>query len=266
MSKLAVLVILAATLGACTTLGPMPATTGISAVPIGRPGVQGQVGAVPGFYASSAAQNKAEGAPIQHLSALLDLDRRLGVKGFIVGGRIFGQSGDTPGEPYVGYRKKLGTLSLAGVGFASSKRSEDRLASYHGFRIGGEGIADATLYQPVSWIGLHAQLAASITRITASGTYCVDDMGIAADCDVDNPATNVMISGKDTGVYPAATGTLALDIGPHHGVFDSARLAVLGGVGTMPLIVDGEKQDTRAYFTLGLTLSVGLGFAEPPAQ
>lgn len=267
MSKLAVLVALSsvATLAACTTLGPMPATTGVSAVPLGRPGVQAQVGAVPGFYASQSAQNDAKGAPIQQLSALLDPDRWLPVKGVIAGARIFGQSGDTPGEPYLGYRKKLGNVSLAGVGFGSSKRSEDKLASYHGFRIGAEGIADAVLYQPRSWIGLHAQAAASVTHITASGTYCVDDMGVAVDCDDVTPARNTMISGKDAGVYPAATGSLALDIGPHHGFFDSARLAILGTAGSMPLIVNGEKQDTGAYFTLGVTLSVGLGLGEPGA-
>ncbi len=264
MSKLAVLVALGI-LPACTTLGPMPATTGVTAVPLGRPGVQAQVGVVPGFYASQSAQNESKGAPIQHLSGLVDFDRWLPVKGVIVGARIFGQSGDTPGEPYIGYRKQLGNVSVAGVGFGSSKRTTDKLASYHGFRLGAEGVADAVLYQPRPWIGLHAQAAASVTRITASGNYCVDTMGIAVDCDEDKPATNVMISGKDSGVYPAATGQLAIDIGPHHGFFDSARLALLGGVGTMPLIVDGKKQNTGTYFTLGLTLSVGLGLGEDVA-
>ena len=34
---------------ACTTLGPMPATTGVAAVPSGRPGFELQGGFAPGY-------------------------------------------------------------------------------------------------------------------------------------------------------------------------------------------------------------------------
>jgi hypothetical protein len=250
-------------LAACTTLGPMPATTGISAVPMGRPGLEGQIGPVPGFFASRAAQNRSEGAPIMALSTLVDLDRWVGVKGLIAGGRLFGQEGDTPGEPYVGYRARTSEkVAVGGVAFGSSKRSESKLANYHGVRLGAEAAVDYEAWAPTRWLRLHAQGAVSLTRILASGNYCVDPMGVAKDCNVEDPTQNTMIDGKTTGVYPAGTGTVALDVGARRGIFDHARLALLGAVGAMPLVVDGMKTETASYFTLGLTLTVGLGLAE----
>lgn len=237
----------------------MPATTGLSAAPIGRPGMQIQAGGAPGYYASKSVQNKAEGEPISHVTALADLDRWIGVPGLIFGVRVFGQSGDAPGEPFVGYRRKLGTVSVSGVAFGSTKRSEKELASYHGTRVGAEAAAEAELAGN-SWIGVHAQAAVSATYSSLSGTYCVDDAGIAVDCSTDQPQTNTTVTGDDSGVYPAATGQLAVELGPHHGIFDSARLALLGTAGTMPLIVDGAKRETSAYVMLGATLSVTFGF------
>jgi len=70
--------------GACTQLGPMPATTGITAMPVGRTALQAQVGVVPGFYGSQSAQNEAKGAPIKHASLLLEPGRALGVPGLPV--------------------------------------------------------------------------------------------------------------------------------------------------------------------------------------
>ena len=39
----------------------MPATTGISAIPAGRPGAELQAGFAPGFYLSQAAADRARG-------------------------------------------------------------------------------------------------------------------------------------------------------------------------------------------------------------
>jgi hypothetical protein len=259
--KLAILSV--ALLSACTSLGPMPATTGVSAVPIGRPGAQAQLGTMPGFYASQAAQNEAKGTPIQHLSALFDPDRWLPVKGAVVGFRVFGKDGDTPGEPYLGYRRHVSDrIAVGGVAFGSSNRSESRLASYHGVRVGAEGAVDAELWAPARWFSIHAQAAGSLTRILASGTYCVDDVGLAKDCNEEDPTMNQMISGKTVGVYPAATGTLALELGSGSGVFDTARLAFLGGLGRMPLVERGDESGTGTYFTIGASLTVGVGFAD----
>lgn len=248
---------------ACTTLGPMPTTTGLSAMPIGRPGVSAQVGVVPGFYASQSAQNETKGAPIKQFSALFDPDRWLPVKGVIVGARIFGESGDTPGEPYLGYRRRIDDgLAVGAVVFGSTKRTESKLASYHGVRAGGEAAVDLRVWAPSRSIEMHAQAAASVTRILASGRYCVDTMGIAKDCDETNTAANTFINAKTVGVYPAATWTLALDVGRRQGAFDHLRVAALAGVGRMPLVENGEEAGTGTFFTIGLSLAVGLGLAD----
>jgi hypothetical protein len=260
MKKITILCLLSA----CTTLGPMPGTTGISAVPVGRPGVEAQLGAVPAFYLSQSTRDDAKGAPITQLSALLDVDRYL-LRGLVVGARVFGPSGDTMGEPYVGYRTRLGEqLSVAGGAYGTAKRSESRLASYHATRMGGEAAIDAKVWEPAAWFALHAQTAVSATRIFASGTYCVDEMGIGKDCNETDPSLNVMVNGAQTGIYPAATGTLALDFARSaERRLAGVRLALLGGVGSMPLIENGVKTGSGTYATIGLTLSVTLGLGDP---
>jgi len=243
----------------CTTLGPMPATTGVSAVPINRPGGELQVGPVPGFYLSSAANAKSEGVPIMQASLMIEPDRWLELPGLVVGARLFGQEGDTPGEPYLGYRHTMREgLSLAGGIYGTSKTSTAKLASYHATRIGGEVAVDAELWES-EWLGFHLQGAVTATRIDASGEYCVDAMGIAKDCNVEDPAMNTMIDAEQTGVYPAATGSLALAVAKgRDGIFDGARLALMFATGTMPMMKDGMKTGTETYAAGGLTLTLGI--------
>ncbi|HEY5952197.1 MAG TPA: hypothetical protein VIV40_42155 [Kofleriaceae bacterium] len=243
----------------CTTLGPMPATTGVSAVPINRPGGEVQVGPVPGFFLSSSAHAKGEGAPIMQLAALIEPDRWFKLPGLVVGARLFGQSGDTPGEPYIGYRHTVRKdLSIGGGLYGTSKSSTSKLASYKATRIGGEAALDAQMWES-EWFGFHLQAAVTATRIKASGEYCVDAMGIAKDCNVEDPTMNMLINGEQTGVYPAATGTLALDVAKgRDGVFDGARLALMFATGSMPLMKDGEKTGNDTYAAAGLTLTLGI--------
>ena len=237
----------------------MPATTGVSAVPINRPGGEVQLGPVPGFFLSSSAHAESKGTPIMQASAIVEPDRWLHVPGLVLGARLFGQSGDTPGEPYIGYRRKLREdLSIGGGVYGTSKRSTAKLASYHATRVGGELALDAQLLES-EWFGFHLQGAVAATHINASGEYCVDMMGIAKDCDVENPAMNTMIDGKQSGVYPAATGSLALDFAKgRDGMFDGARLALLIATGSMPMLANGEKTGTETYASLGLTLTLGI--------
>ena len=248
----------------CTSLGPMPATTGISAVPVGQPGIEAQAGSVPSFYLSQSARDDAKGASIGQLSAVLELDRFIRLPGLIFGGRVFGPAGDTLAEPYLGYRAKVGdTFALGGGVFGTAKGSQMRLASYRGSRFGGEAALDAKVWEPTTWFALHAQAAVSATHISASGTYCIDMNGIAKDCDEENPAMNTMINGSTEGVYPAAAGTLAFDFGRDVSRrFRGARLAALGAVGRMPLVRDGEKTGDGTYATFGLTLTLSLALAD----
>lgn len=243
----------------CTTLGPMPATTGVTAVPIGRPGAEAQVGPVPGFFLSSSARAKAEGAPINQASLMFEPDRWLSVPGLVLGARLFGQSGDTPGEPYLGYRRELREgLALGGGVYGTHKRSSRQLASYRATRIGAEAALDARLWDS-TWVDLHVQGAIAATRIDATGQYCIDDMGLAKDCNIEQPAMNTMVDGAQEGIYPAATGTIALAFAKgRDGVFDGARLALMFATGTMPLMRDGLKIGTDTYASGGLTLTLGI--------
>jgi hypothetical protein len=248
------------TLAACTTLGPMPATTGISALPNARPGVEAQAGFVPAFFLSKAVQDKAGGAVTSQLSALVEPDRWLGIPGLILGARLFGQSGDTPGEPYIGYRRQVDDdIAVAGILYGTSKQSTAKLASYHATRVGGEAAIDAKLWAPAPWLGVHAQGSVSATVLSASGTYCVDSMGIAKDCDTTTPANNTMLDGTVSGAFPAATATLAVDFHRREGTFHGARISALAAAGQMPLVQSGMQQATGSYFSVGLLLTLGLG-------
>lgn len=238
----------------------MPATTGVSAIPAGRPGLDAQVGTVPAFYASQSAQNEAKGAAVAQAAILVEPDRYLRLPGLVVGARMFGQSGDTLGEPYLGYRRRVSErISIGGGAYGTAKRTTKQLASYHATRAGAEASIDANVAQPASWLAIHAQASISATHILTSGTYCVDAMGLAKDCDDGTQANNTMISGKQTGIYPAATATLALASLRETGVFRAAQLALVGSVGSMPLVQNGAKTGTGMYEGLGLTLTVGIG-------
>ena len=46
------LLLIVVVVSGCTTLGPMPATTGVAAIPSGRPGVEAQIGVVPSYHLS----------------------------------------------------------------------------------------------------------------------------------------------------------------------------------------------------------------------
>src|SRR5262245_1112026 len=105
MSKL-LLLTLAAT-AACTTLGPTPATTMGSARPAERPSIDAQAGFVPGHYLSESVRAEPEGTGIGQISALFEPDHVIGIPGLILGARLFGQDGDTPVEPMIGYRAAL---------------------------------------------------------------------------------------------------------------------------------------------------------------
>jgi hypothetical protein len=238
----------------------MPATTGVSAVPIGHPGADIQGGAVPVFFMSKAAQGAAHGDIVPQLGALLEPDRWLKLPGLVLGARMFGKSGDTLGEPYVGYRTRLGDrVSIGGGAYGTAKRSTAKLATYHATRIGAEAQVDANLWQVTSWLSFHAQGAASATRIMASGTYCVDVVGAAKDCSVDQPSSNEMISGKQTGIYPAATGTLSMASTHGNGFIRGASVSLLGSAGVMPLVKDGMKVGSGVYEGVGILLTLGLG-------
>lgn len=242
----------------CTTLGPMPATTGVSAVPHGRPGGEVGLAITPVFRLSSAASGKdRSGQSIPQISALMDPDR-WAVPGLIFGGRAFGEAGDTGVEPYIGARRAFGDAAFALVGYGTKMKGSEKLASYKATRVGGELIADALLARFGSWGQLHAGGSINATYIDATGTYCADANGNGIDCN--DEGTSPTIDGELAGLYSAGNLTLALDILRRpRGTIHVIRLGGVFSIGHMPRVVDGRQQRGDAYITGGLGLTFGFG-------
>lgn len=244
---------------ACTTLGPMPATTGLSAIPNDRPGVEIQAGIMPSTHLSDAAhETSSHSAPTRQLSAVLEPARWLGVKGLIVGARTWGDEGDSPFEPMLGIRRKLDdTFSIAGIAYGTHAYGENRGASYSADRVGGELAFDAKVLPFGDWVAIHGQASLSATYLDATGTYCVGADGGAIDC----KSTSRRVDANALGVYAAATAGFSLEIARRpHGVLHSIRIAMLGSIGARPRIRDGiQEQSTDHYKSVGLSLTLGLG-------
>jgi hypothetical protein len=223
--------------------------------------MEAQLGVVPGYYLSKSAQNAGGGAIMPQLSVLFDPDRWLGLPGLIVGGRIYGQDRDTPGEPMIGYRYAFDDgLSVAAIGFGTSKSSTRQLASYRATHLGGELAIDARLLTGGSWFELHWQLAASATYITAHGRYCANPSGVAVDCDPSDTAKNSFIDRDLEVMSAAATSTLGFDLfrSAHH-LFHGARIGWQLAAGTMPLIEPDGRTSRTVYWSTGLALMMALG-------
>jgi len=244
----------------CTTLGPVPSTTGVSAIPAGKPGAEVQLGAVPSFYLSSSASTP-HGAGTGQAAVLLEPDRFVKVPGLVVGGRLFGSGPDTPVEPVIGYRRALGEdFAWAVVGFGTSKRAKQKLASYHGFQMGGEVMADGKIVGFTRWLSLHAMLGAQLLRIVGSGTYCIDATGKGKDCDEKTPENNTFVNGEAEGFYPSVTAAFALDGGRNGSSwFHSLRVSLLASIGRMPHVKNGDQVSDTTYFALGLLATLGVG-------
>src|SRR5262245_47567199 len=252
----------AVALAACTTLGPVPGTTGISAVQAGRTSLEVSAGGVPGFNLSSATQEKPEGSPLKQLSAVLEPAAWLGVPGLVLGLRGVGTSGDVQAEPMIGYRQSFGTdgeVSGMVVGHGTRASADKDGASYEATRIGGELAADYRVFGAQPWVEPHVFATVAVNGVSADGSYCVDPDGYGRDCD--SPDTT--IDGHVSGVYPMATAGVAL-----HGIahrdswFHGARAAAMVGAGAMPRIVDGEAQRMQSYLTFGVLVSLAVGSAK----
>ncbi|MDB4960474.1 MAG: hypothetical protein JWP01_473 [Myxococcales bacterium] len=243
---------------ACTTLGPMPATTGLSAVPTHRPGAEVQASVMPVFFLSDAAhEGDADAAATPQLSAILEPDRLFGSKGLILGARTWGESGDSPLEPMIGVRRRLDdTFAIAGIAYGTFARGESGGASYSATRFGGEAAIDATIL-PLGYLEFHAQATLAATYLDASGRYCVSSNGEATDCD----QYSRLVDGELAGIYTSATAGVSLDIARRpHGVLHGIRLAAMAAVGAMPRIRNGiQSASNDHYRSFGLSLTIGLG-------
>ena len=245
---------------ACTALGPVPVATGISPIPRARFDGELQLGAMPGFYLSSATTPSPKGSPLLQLAAVIEPSGA--VPGLIVGGRIVGQDADTATDPMIGYRTTIGPerrMAIAAVGYGTHSSGTANGASYSATRVGAEVSGDLRLGPQRPWLEPHLELAFSVTGLSASGDYCTDTSNYGADCPKP-PALPLLHHASASGAYPAAVAGASVLIGHHHASWiHGARVVLLIGAGLMPRVVDEQQASAQPYISGGLALSIAIG-------
>jgi hypothetical protein len=245
----------------------MPMTTAQTPLPSPRPGVEIGAAVVPGYYLSDSVQpaEEAESPVNGQLSAMFEPGELIDLPGLSLGGRLVG--GDDAGgygEPLLRYRRYLDTrerFALSGVAFGTHARGSVSEQSYSATRIGLEATGDMLLTPRDYSAELHATLSVAGTGLDAEGTYCLDrEQRFAVDCI--NPSIS-RVDATAGGVYPSGTAALALDFGRHlAGIFHGGRFALMGSVGTQPVVEGGQQRSARWLKSAGLSLTLGLGAAE----
>ena len=237
----------------------------MSAGQAGRPDVELQAGVVPGYYLSSAVDKSPDGNAMTQIAALFEPDRLIALPGVVVGARYAGDGKSGPSiEPILGYRRALGAervLSVGVFGYGTHAQGSSHGASYSATRAGLETGIDLRATPQSYWLEVHFMPAASLTGLSASGTYCLDTAGqYGADC----PDTNAnVVSARASGFYPTVSGTIALDIAHHLNIFfHGVRLAAQMATGRMPTVVAAEQRNATGYVSGGLTLTLGFGAAQ----
>lgn len=245
----------------------MPATTGLSALPAPRPGLELQAAAVPGYFLSSAVQEEAEGAAIGQLAVMVEPGQWIRAPGLALGARYVGNDGsDGYLEPLLRYRLALDSedrFSAAAVAFGTHASADDDGSSYSATRGGLELGLNARVTPSSRYAELHASLSATATGLAAKGSYCLDtNQRFGVDCST-SPGTSPSVEAKAGGVYPSATAMLSLDFARHlGGPLHGGRLGLMGSVGSMPRVEAGEQSEPAAYTAAGLSLTLGLGAPE----
>jgi hypothetical protein len=267
-------VLTVAPLCACTTLGPMPAMTGISSVPLERPGVELQGAVVPGYYLSSSVTEKPESAQLPQLLGLLEPDELVHVPGLFAGARYAGESSSGAAvEPLLGYRTFLDedkVLSLAALGFGTYASAAKDDASFTAWRGGVEVDVDVRLTPRAHYAELHANAGATVTGLAADGRYCLDAAGrYGIDCPSDGSLQPQ--SASISGIFPSGHAGVSLDFVRHYRIpFHGVRLGLDFAGGTLPTVVGGQERGAKLYGGAGLSLTIGLGAnarrAEPAAN
>lgn len=261
--------LLASAAGACTTLGPTPATTGLSPRPAPRTGAELMGGIMPGHYLSAAVVESPEGAGIPQAAAVIQADALTGIPGLVAGARVFGEGGDSPIEPVLGYRRAFGADqagAIAAYVYGTRASAEEDGASYEATRAGGELMGDLRVLPASRWVEPHLFGTFNATYLAVDGTYCTGpDRRFGEDCaeppDAPKPTTRASIDG----VFAAATVGVAVELLRNRDSwFHGARAAFTGTGGMMPRVESGQETDPEAFFAFGLSLTVGVG--EPATE
>jgi hypothetical protein len=245
--------------------------TGIPAPPLERPGVELQVGAIPGYYLSSSVAQDPKAAALPQVAGVFEPDELIHVPGLLAGARYAGN--DHSGgalEPLLGYRTFLDggkRFSLATLGFLAYGSAADKGASFTAWRGGLEGGVDARVTGPSKYAELHTNLGATFTAVGAKGDYCLGVDGLyGIDCP-DEPAQRKLTSASASGIFPSAHAGLSLDFGRHlRAPFHGVRLAFDLAGGTLPTVVAGQQHSAKLYGTGGLSLTLGLGASSGSGQ
>ncbi len=242
----------------CTTLGPMPAATGVSAVPAARP--EGELGfsAAPASYLSSGAVADPKGAAVPQVTALFDPDRLI-LPGLILAARGVA-SGGAGGfvEPMLGYRRAL-TDRFAGavVVYGTHASGAQNGARFDADRYGAELDADVRVTGASRWAELHVAWGVALTGVSGNGRYCVDERGYCVDCGAMPAAT---VDAVGSGAYVTGNAALVVDLFRHReSWFHGGRVAFGVAGGTMPTWRNGVQGDAATYATLGLHVSWAVG-------
>ncbi|MBK9032561.1 MAG: hypothetical protein IPL61_14825 [Myxococcales bacterium] len=247
---------------ACTTLGPTPATTAISARPAGRPEISAQVAVVPGHYLSAAVVEAPEGAGIGQLAVVVEPDRWVGLPGLVVGGRVFGQDGDTAAEPVIGYRRVLadGRVAVAALASGTVSSATRDQASYRAERGGVELAVDARPLAASRWVEPHLFAGVAVTALSVDGDYCIDvDGRYGVQCP-DPPDTGTRVSAHAGGAYPTGHVGVAAELFRHRrGWFHGGRVAAQLAAGAMPRVVGAQQTSAEGFAAFGLSVSLAVG-------
>jgi len=252
-------------LGGCTTLGPMPAMTGVPVPPIDRTGVELQAAAVPGYYLSSTVTEDGKGSAVPQLLGLLEPDELIGVPGLYAGARYAGESDEGATlEPLLGYRTTLdeGKRFSLGLGsFLAYASEETGGASFSALRGGLDAGVDANLTGISKYAELHANLGVTLTGLDADGRYCLSsDLMHGQDCPDQSPTP---IAASVSGIFPSAHAGVSLEFARHlKSAFHGLRLGLDLGFGAMPTVIAGEQRGMRLYTSGGLSLTGGVGASD----
>jgi hypothetical protein len=207
-----------------------------------------------------------EGA-VGQLLLLFEPDRLFRIPGLILGARsVSGDDDRGYYEPLAGYRFFLDDdrqFAASVLGYFTRASGKAQGASYAATRGGGEAGLDFRVFPEDKEIELHLWAVASLTGLSARGSYCVIDNTVQP-VDCDQHQNSHLISAQASGVYPAGAFGGAFDIARHIGiVFHGVRLALAFGGGSMPTVHGTEQGSARGYSSFGASLSAAFGAARP---
>ncbi len=257
-----IIVIVTATLSlGCTQLGPMAGATLNNVVPQDRAGVELQGATVPGWHVSDTVKEQESGGSVTQLAVMVDAGKLLPTKGLGIGGRWVGSFDGGYFEPMIRYRTFLDEgerVALGLTGYATHASGSERGASYEMTRGGVELGVDVRVTPKNRWAELHVTGGASVTGVTADGTYCMNEAGYGRDCDSD---TNEQgdTTGQVSGAFPAAFAGVSLDLFRGIPVLHFLRLGAYMAGGAMPHARFNKEEPSRAWFAYGLNLTAGIG-------